>query len=334
MRVTVTRRRTRAAGRPTGTSKSGPLPRAAIYWAASMRRHAHTGRARCGLGVAPSRLPIVDETIRAQRVFLGCPQPARPTFLVRPARLFAATPSRRALCAVRSMTAPSRFLRRRLVLDRVPRFRRPRESRRPADPGSVATIVGATGGAQGRASTTVAVVWLTACAGCGETLVWDAHPPSVTTSRTVNTPAPPPMPLNTAPWLSDLPRCTTPPPASEPTWTVLGDVDGDGRPDSLQTTCASEPSADKCAMRLCLRAPDGSLANAAAWTAPVAQTATGLANLPPRDFEAQSTSTDAPTCVVGRRFTWRTGGYVGTADRRCTCDRTTPTLPRGCLWAL
>lgn len=149
-----------------------------------------------------------------------------------------------------------------------------------------------------------------------------AAPQAPTTSVFFMPPQPSPQVPIVAPWHNELGRaCTTPSPVSRARVAPAGDVDGDGRADLLETTCAEEAGPDACAMRLCLGTANGGHSMAAAWTAQVPQGIASLGNRGwPRDFEAVELKlSNASACVVGRRFHWGRGGYLATKDYRCAC---------------
>lgn len=151
-------------------------------------------------------------------------------------------------------------------------------------------------------------------------------------------PAPGPAVPLSAPWHEGLRTCTPPPPYLGVEWSPVGDIDGDGRGDFLETTC--DAANHECVMQLCLATQEG-FAYAAAWRALGADSIVALAGPPPRDFEAFVVEPEfpgGPSCAHGRRFSWDgTGGapgYLSTDSTRCACS-VPPGMkaPHGCYRA-
>lgn len=161
-----------------------------------------------------------------------------------------------------------------------------------------------------------------------------AAPQVPTTSVFIMPQQPSPRAPIVAPWHNELARaCATPSPVSRARITSVGDVDGDGRADILETTCAEHAAPDACAMRLCLSTAKGGHLMAAAWTAHVPNAVAALGNqATPRDFEAFELKLSTfGACLVGRRFHWGRGGYLGTTEYRCACkSATNEALEPGC----
>lgn len=126
-------------------------------------------------------------------------------------------------------------------------------------------------------------------------------------------------------WLNGLREpCKKPAPFMQATWLLTGDVDGDGKNDALETTCAPQAE-QECVQRLCVASLEG-WRMAAAWTSPTPARIIRQESSPlPHSFivERRVQPPSGPSCLALRQFDWSAlpePGYLSLRDEQCVCN--------------